>query len=264
MKLKLQNKNITGPVKASTLQVPDHLRVRYSIGLDFVEGLFGPDPFDETKAGGFVPSTVTMLTGTPGAGKTTLALQLADSLANQGHVVLYNSGEESLYQVKMCIERLGLAGDFYLGQETSVWELIKSADTLRAEKRPKGTGFFLIQDSIQTLDDEKYTSGTNSMTPLRCTEALTNWAKETFSCVTFIGQVNKDGEFQGKNGMLHAVDARMHISFDKKKKSPTFGFRILELMKSRFGFGETQVLSMTRGGLQGMGTVSDFGESSDD
>lgn len=256
MKLKVNVKNVTEPVLVNDIKVPEHLRIRLPIGLDFVEALFG---MDAEEVSGFVPSSVTMLTGTPGAGKTTLLLQLADSLARQGHTVLYNSGEESLYQVKMCTERLNLKGGFYLGQDTTISALLKTANTL-LKRTPKGKGMFLLQDSIQTLDDEKYSNGhTNSVTPLRCTELLTDWAKETFANVIFIGQVNKDGEFNGKNGMLHAVDARMHIFIDKNKKSPTFNHRVLELNKSRFGFGETQVLNMSRTGLTSAGSASDFG-----
>jgi len=228
------------------LEVPKQLRDRKKVNITWFDDALGGE--------GFVPSSVMMLTGTPGAGKTTMLLQLANSITKAGHVCLYNTGEESLYQVKMVVERLGLREGFYVGQDTMVTELLAHADSLR--KANPGKQVFILQDSLQTLDDGKWKDGTNSMTPLRCAEMLTDWAKSTYGVVIFIGQVNKDGEFQGKNGIKHAIDVHGHIYIDQSKKSETYGERIFEVTKNRFGCsGRSYILGIRRDGLYEKGQI---------
>ena len=107
MKLNVGIRDLDRGTNINTIVVPEQLRHRVKTGLKF---------FDDAVAEGLVPSSVMMLTGTPGAGKTTMLLQLAESITRQGHVCLYNTGEESLYQVKMVAERLGLRTGFVCGQ----------------------------------------------------------------------------------------------------------------------------------------------------
>lgn len=228
------------------LEVPKQLRDRKKVNITWFDDALGGE--------GFVPSSVMMLTGTPGAGKTTMLLQLANSITKAGHICLYNTGEESLYQVKMVVERLGLREGFYVGQDTMVTDLLAHADSLR--KANPGKQVFILQDSLQTLDDGKWKDGTNSMTPLRCAEMLTDWAKSTYGVVIFIGQVNKDGEFQGKNGIKHAIDVHGHIYIDQSKKSETYGERIFEVTKNRFGCsGRSYILGIRREGLYEKGQI---------
>lgn len=243
MKLNVATGLVERGTNINDIVVPPQLRRRYPSGLDFVDNSLGG--IDDVN--GFAPSAVMMLTGTPGAGKTTLLLQLANALAGKGYRVLYNTGEESLYQVKMVAERLGLKNPFYVGEEVMAPKLLEHADYLR-ESDPEAP-FFLLQDSLQTLDDGKYTNFTNGNTPVRCVEALTDWAKKTFATVVFIGQVNKDGDFQGKNGILHTIDIRVGLRIDTNKKSETYGQRLLEVTKSRYGTGPNAVLGMSREGL---------------
>jgi DNA repair protein RadA/Sms len=223
------------------IEVPKALRDRKKVGLAWFDDALGGE--------GFVPSQVMMLTGTPGAGKTTLLLQLADAITKAGHVCLYNTGEESLYQVKMVAERLGLRSGFFVGQDTMVEDLLAHADKLR--KAHPGKQVFVLQDSLQTLDDGKYAGGaTNSMSTVRATEMLTDWAKTHYGVVIFIGQVTKSGDFAGKQTILHAVDVRGHLYIDDEKKSETYGERIFEITKNRFGCsGRAYILGIGRSGL---------------
>jgi DNA repair protein RadA/Sms len=229
------------------IEVPEVLRARKKVGIEW---------FDDSIGGeGMVPSSVMMLTGTPGAGKTTMLLQLANSITGAGHICLYNTGEESLYQVKMVAERLRLRNGFVVGQDTLVEDLLEHADQLRAAN--KGKQVFILQDSLQTLDDGKYGGSTNSMTPVRCVEMLTDWAKSTYSIVAFIGQVTKDGDFAGKQTILHAVDVRGQLFIDEQKKSETYGERIFEVTKNRFGCsGKSYILGMERTGLFEKGSIA--------
>lgn len=246
MTLNVGIKGLKKGTNIKDLEVPQQLRDRKKVGITWFDDALGGD--------GFVPSSVMMLTGTPGAGKTTMLLQLANAITAAGHVCLYNTGEESLYQVKMVVERLALKEGFYVGQDTMITDLLDHANALR--KANPGKQVFILQDSLQTLDDGKWKDGTNSMTSLRCAEMLTDWAKDTYGCVIFIGQVNKDGEFQGKNGIKHAIDIAGHIYIDKKKTSETYGERIFEVTKNRFGCsGRAYILGIRREGLYEKGTI---------
>jgi DNA repair protein RadA/Sms len=230
----------------NSIEVPAKLRERRKVGIGWIDDALGGD--------GFVPSSVMMLTGTPGVGKTTLLLQLADAITAAGHICLYNTGEESLYQVKMVTERLACKNGFVCGQDTMVPKLLAHADWLRKQNPNKQV--FILQDSLQTLDDGKYTDkdgnsrGTNGGTPLRAVCEMTKWAKATYGIVAFIGQVNKNGDFNGKNGILHAVDTRARFYFDDQKNSETYGERIFEVTKNRFGCnGRSYILGMGSSGL---------------
>ena len=95
---------------------------------------------------------------------------------------------------------------------------LESADNIK--KANPGKQVFVLQDSLQTLDDGKYAGGgTNSMSSVRSVEMLTDWAKANTGVVMFVGQVTKDGEFAGKQTILHAVDVRGHLYIDEEKKS---------------------------------------------
>jgi DNA repair protein RadA/Sms len=246
MTLNVGIKGLKRGTNINDIEVPKQLRDRKKVGITWFDDALGGD--------GFVPSSVMMLTGTPGAGKTTMLLQLANAITKAGHICLYNTGEESLHQVKMVVERLGLREGFVVGQDTHVTDLLAHADMLR--KANPGKQVFVLQDSLQTLNDGKWGEATNSVTPMRCAEMLTDWAKATYGIVIFIGQVNKDGEFQGKNGILHAIDVRGSIYIDQAKKSETYGERIFEVTKNRFGCsGRAYILGIRRDGLYEKGEI---------
>ena len=63
--------------------------------------------WDRVVGGGIMPSSLLILTGDPGIGKSTLLLQICNGLA-KNHMVYYFSTEESLQQVKQRAERLRL------------------------------------------------------------------------------------------------------------------------------------------------------------
>jgi DNA repair protein RadA/Sms len=246
MNLNVGLKGLKRGTNIADIEVPDALRDRKRTGINWFDDAIGGE--------GFVPSSVMMLTGTPGAGKTTMLLQLADAITRAGHICLYNSGEESLFQVKMVTERLGLKNGFVAGQDIMAKDLLAHANHLR--KANPGKQVFILQDSLQTLDDGKYGNGhANGNTPVRCTEMLTDWAKSTHGIVAFIGQVTKNGDFAGKQTILHAVDVRGRLFIDEDKRSETYGERIFEVTKNRFGCsGRSYILGMERTGLYEKGS----------
>jgi len=226
MNLNVGIKDLAHGTNILSIDVPEQLRTRHKTGISWI---------DESLGGlGVVPGQVILLTGTSGAGKTTLLMQLADSLTASGHICLYNTGEESLYQVKMVAERLQLQHGFVCGQDIMAEDVLEHADELRDDNKDKQV--FILQDSLQTLDDGFYKNGGRTgVTPLRCMEIFTDWAKRTYGIIVCVGQVSKNGDFLGKNAILHAVDVKAQLFIDRNKKSETYGERVFEVTKNRFG-----------------------------
>ena len=230
------------------LTIPKQLEQQFSTGIDWFD--------DSLGGGGITPSTVILLTGSAGAGKTTMLLQLANSITKNEGVCLFNSGEESLYQVRRAVGRLGCQHGFVPGYHTKLNEIISHAETLMDVDQKQ---LVLIIDSLQCIDDEFYPGGrTNSMTPVRVIQQLASWAKRPYGgedgiypIVIVIGQVTKSDVFVGKNQIKHAVDVAAHLTIDEDDKSPTCGFRFFGVSKNRFGCaGREYVLDMQERGLQ--------------
>ena len=246
MKLNVKRDDITFGTNILDLRVPSKLRERHPCGVDYLDAAFGGE--------GFTPSTISLFTGEPGAGKTTLMLTLANALTSQGYVCLFNTAEESLYQVKLTCERLELTSVFIAGQESYVPRLIKNCDMLR-KKYPKKP-LFLIVDSLQTLNDGKYGEDhTNSQSAVRSLQILTDYAKEHYINVICIGQVNKSGNMAGSQKLKHMVDAMLHLSIEKKDEDFK-GLRVLETVKNRFGgAGWTFFLDLKKEGFNEVARV---------
>jgi DNA repair protein RadA/Sms len=220
--------------------VPDVLKSRVPCGLDYFNAILGGE--------GFTPSAVALFTGVPGAGKTTMMLTLANSLQRAGAEVVFNTAEESLYQVKMTCDRLALRHPFKVGGETRIPVLLKGCDKLREAAPDKP--FFLIVDSLQCMDDGHFHTGRiTTATAERALGLLTSYAKEHACNVIVIGQVTKDGKMSGSNKLKHMVDAHIHLSIETKDEDLK-GCRILETQKNRFGgSGHVVFLDLLRNGF---------------
>ena len=247
MRLKTSIDNLEVGTNILDIEVPDKLRKRIKSGLQY---------FDDSLGGkGFTPSAVTLFTGTPGAGKTTMMLELANSLTAHGSTVLFNTAEESLYQLKMTVERLRLRSGFAAGQETYVPQLLENCDKLR--KKDPNKPFFLIVDSLQCLNDGKYGEhNTNSRTTQRSLQMITDYCKENFCNAIVIGQVTKNGQMAGANVLKHMVDAMMSLDVERKDED-LMGCRILQVEKNRFGgAGHIFFLALRDSGFMEVSRVS--------
>lgn len=220
-------------VKSATnileVEIPKEMQNAIPTGSMYIDALFAGD--------GILPSTVALITGMPGAGKSTLMMQLADALTGAGHIALYNGCEESLYQVRRVVNRLGLRNGFVVGYDRDVNSVVEHANALKKVNPDKK--IFIFADSLQTLDvsRKKGQLGRNLSrlnTQVAATEVLTQWAKETFNCAFIIGQVTKAGEFTGKQDIKHIVDCHMHLAFHREhRRGPEERFARME--KNRFG-----------------------------
>lgn len=188
--------------------------------------------FDELFCNsGVVPSQVVMISGEPGTGKTTIALIIASALALQGHNVIYNTTEESFYQIKMTAERLRIGG-FDLGQESDVEALIRKCQIYRQHPYRQGKKTFVFHDSLQTFTSDSGAANTRVSESSMLT--LTDWAKKEFVNIIGLCQATKQGKFAGTQKMLHMADTYAHIGIERKIDE-LLGTRRFELRKNRFG-----------------------------
>jgi DNA repair protein RadA/Sms len=249
MKLNVRTSEVPFGTNILNVKVPKELRNKVRSGLDYIDCALGGE--------GFTPSAVTFFTGTPGSGKTTMMLKLADSLTRKGAVVLFNTAEESLYQIKLVAERLRLRNGFVAGQEANIPALLENCDKLRNKHGNKTKPFFLIVDSLQCMDDGKYTNGhVNRASAERSLGMITNYCKENFCNAIVIGQVNKSGQMAGTNKLKHMVDAMMELTVEEKDKDLE-GCRVLQTTKNRFGgCGHTFFLQLNDRGFSEVARVS--------
>lgn len=195
--------------------------------------------FDRVLGGGIVPGSVVLLCGDPGIGKSTMLLQICRYLCRSLRV-LYVSGEESIRQIKLRANRIGVTSENLL--LTSTIDLQQVLDTLDSVKPD-----LLIIDSIQTMSLSTISSSPGSVTQVReCTGLLTQAAKAAEIPTFIIGHVNKDGGIAGPKVLEHMVDTVLYFEGEKN-----LSYRILRAIKNRFGStNEIGVFEMSDAGLQ--------------
>ncbi len=189
--------------------------------------------------GGIVPGSMVLISGDPGIGKSTLLLELAAMQAQSMGTVLYVSGEESVQQIKMRAERLGLMPDaLYLLTETNLDEIISHINQLQ----PK----LVIVDSIQTVYLEELSSAAGSVTQVReCTARLLQSAKAQAIPIFIVGHVTKSGMLAGPRVLEHIVDTVLYLEGERFHT-----YRLLRSVKNRFGAtSEVGVFEMTQDGM---------------
>ncbi len=199
----------------------------------------GIGELDRVLGGGIVPGSVVLLSGDPGIGKSTLLLQLGANIGG-----LYVAGEESVEQIKLRADRLGLkAPGLQVLVETDVDAAISAVTTLL----PK----LVIADSIQTLATSDLTSSAGSVGQIRESAArLIRAAKQTQVPIFLIGHVTKEGSIAGPKVLEHLVDTVLYLEGDEQHL-----FRILRATKNRFG--PTDEIGVFEMSDQGMTEVKD-------
>lgn len=194
---------------------------------------------DRVLGGGIVPGSVVLIGGDPGIGKSTLLLQLMAALS-AGVECLYVTGEESLQQVALRSQRLGLdAGKLNCLTETGVERILEIA----AREKPR----FLVIDSIQTLYTDHLQSAPGSVAQVRESAArLVRFAKGGQCAVFLVGHVTKEGALAGPRVLEHMVDAVLYFESDSGSR-----YRVIRAVKNRFGaVNELGVFAMTDEGLK--------------
>ena len=209
--------------------VDSEQEIRFSTGMGELDRVLG---------GGAVEGSLVLVGGAPGIGKSTLLLQICNSLC-VGRKVLYISGEESERQIKLRAQRLGvMPEELYILSETILSGIIETAEKLQPD--------ILIVDSIQTLYNEDNESAPGSISQVKeCTMAMMQLSKSQGFTVFVVGHINKDGAIAGPKVLEHMVDCVLYFEGD-----PNSSYRLLRAAKNRFGStNEIGVFEMADTGL---------------
>lgn len=196
------------------------------------------EELNRVLGGGIVPGSVVLLSGDPGIGKSTLLLQICQTISSDAQI-LYVSGEESLRQIKLRAARLGVTTpNLSLSSTTNIEAVIDSIQSLKPD--------IVMVDSIQTMNLSALNSSSGSVTQVReCTQLLINIAKTMEIPVFIVGHVNKDGAIAGPKVMEHMVDAVLYFEGERN-----LSYRILRAIKNRYGStNEIGVFEMGENGL---------------
>ena len=230
---KTTKKVSSGSLKTSNVlklnEIDSSTEFRYNTGISELNRVLG---------GGLVKGSLVLLSGDPGIGKSTLLLQICNYLS-KNLSVLYVSGEESAYQLKMRAKRLNVKSDnLSVMCETDaevVCEYIKTA-------KPN----IVMIDSIQTMSIPEISSSTGSITQVReCTNLFMQTSKNNDISIILVGHVNKDGNIAGPKVLEHIVDTVLYFEGERN-----YSYRILRAAKNRFGStNEIGVFEMNDTGL---------------
>ena len=213
----------------SLFNIKNEKEIRFSTGIE---------EFDRVLGGGLVKGEVILLGGEPGIGKSTILLQVAESVSNSKKV-LYVSGEESVAQIKLRADRLGLKGENILILSTnSVEEILGVIE--------KTVPDLLIVDSIQTVFFESMSFSAGSVVQIReVASKLIEVSKKGAITTFLVGHITKGGEIAGPKVLEHLVDAVLYFEGDRFHQG-----RILRAIKNRFGASfEIGLFEITSKGL---------------
>jgi len=207
----------TGRVKASKIteiSTDNHARIDTGIG-----------ELNRVLGGGLVKGSLTLISGEPGIGKSTIIIQAAAKVASKYGKVLYVSGEESIEQIKMRFDRIckESAEDLYLLAETNMEQISAAVDELKPT--------FVIIDSIQTMYTSDMDSAQGSVSQVRaCGNELAKIGKTKNIPVFIVCHVTKSGELAGPKIVEHLVDCVLNFTGERNQE-----LRILRSYKNRYG-----------------------------
>ncbi len=208
----------------------------------------GIGELDRVLGGGIVHGSLILVGGDPGIGKSTLLLQMCREITGKTKKVLYISGEESLSQIKMRAERLGVFhGELLLLCETDLDLIEEVIDKQKPD--------IVIIDSIQTMFKEEVSAAPGSVSQVReATATLMRIAKGSGITIFIIGHVTKEGVVAGPRVLEHMVDTVLYFEGDNYAS-----YRVLRAVKNRFGStNEIGVFEMQGTGLVEVKNPSEF------
>jgi DNA repair protein RadA/Sms len=214
---------VQGTMAASTVVTPA-LRIRDIDATRARHYTTGISEFDRVLGGGYIPGATILIAGEPGVGKSTLLLSAAHLYAEQGHDVLYATGEEAAQQVKHRAMRIGATSDnLYVAAENELGAILGHIDDVKPG--------LIVADSMQTLASAQVVGRMGGVA--QTTEVatiLTRVAHERGIPLLLVGQVTKDGNIAGPKVVEHLVDVVLHFEGDKHST-----LRMLRGIKNRFG-----------------------------
>ncbi len=194
---------------------------------------------DRVLGGGLVKGSVSLISGDPGIGKSTILLQICKNI-DKNLKMLYVSGEESAVQIKLRANRLGVLGDnICVMAETDVQSICNYISDTKPD--------IVMIDSIQTMKIEELSSSYGSIVQVReSANMFLNIGKSLDVPIIIVGHVNKGGEIAGPKVLEHIVDTVLYFEGERNQS-----YRILRAVKNRYGStNEIGVFEMTERGLE--------------
>lgn len=185
----------------------------------------GIGELNRVLGGGMVKGSLTLISGEPGIGKSTIIIQAASNISKSYGKVLYVSGEESEEQIKMRADRVcgQLSDDLLILAETNMENIAAAAEEVKPE--------FVIIDSIQTMYTAELDSAPGSVSQVRaCGNELMRIGKVKNIPIFIVAHVTKNGELAGPKIVEHLVDCVLHFTGERNQE-----LRILRAFKNRFG-----------------------------
>lgn len=207
--------------------------------------------FNRVVGGGIVRDSLTIITAEPGAGKSTILLQVSQDIAKQGLKVLYASGEESESQIKRRADRIlsDIHENVWVYSSNSMNHILGCIEQVDPD--------FIVIDSIQTFVLEEYPSRPGSPTQtMECANALLKVAKSSGRprAVIMVGQMTKDNELAGLRALEHLVDTVLILDGEEGEE-----LKQLSASKNRYGStGEIGFFSMTEVGMNPIENPSEY------
>ena len=207
----------------------------------------GIGELNRVLGGGMVKGSLTLISGEPGIGKSTIIIQTAANIAAKGVPVLYVSGEESEEQIKLRADRVckEIPDTLYVLAETNMENVETACENIKPA--------FLIIDSIQTLYSSQLDSAPGSVSQVRmCGSQLMKIGKTKNMPVFIVAHVTKSGDLAGPKTVEHMVDCVLNFSGERDQE-----FRVIRSYKNRFGTtSEIGAFTMEAAGLKEVKDIS--------
>lgn len=185
------------------------------------DDLWGSTKIDNQLLYGIVRTSVTLIAGSPGAGKSTLMLQMCDQMAEReaDGEALYIATEEADEEIKERADRLIVRNQSRIRMVPAMSGAVKDMNALLENRKPK----LILLDSLAGL------AGEDDAMQIQVCKVLKDYAVRLRAPVIVITHVTKDDAIAGVMTLQHAVDTVMTFFPDED------GIRTLEVQKNRNG-----------------------------
>jgi predicted ATP-dependent serine protease len=180
----------------------------------------GNDKFDKwfSKKGGMVLRSAIYVSGTSGAGKTTLMVNLMNWLKN--HTTCLYEREVEAQDIKEQTSNIVIkhnnANICDIKTHPHFNDFLKELNVLK----PK----VVIIDSIQAIAMEDFTDMTAEDACNYISHILRQWTRDNNAVLFIIGHNTKEGEFAGHNTIMQFMDAHIDMVYDKKNNTRTMSW----------------------------------------
>ncbi len=196
---------------------------------------------------GIKSSGVYLLWGQPWVGKSTIVLQILNSLKDDVKVA-YFSGEEESSAINSRFKRLFWKdANFEIFHTTSLEDILQTLDNNEID--------LFILDSIQTVYSNNSSGVAGSVNQVKyCSEKLSEFSKNKWIACIIIWHITKSGEIAWPKYLEHIVDVVAYLEWDRLNE-----YRFLRTQKNRFGgTDDVAIFQMTEKWLKSVYNLQDI------